>query len=300
MTKAMQPDEQDLIPGVVEWGDVDWDRAQRVRYHVWQRFTYRYPSPVTSVDQRLVVLPRRVSASSHRLAHAFQMDAEGTVDETEDRFGNSILSIRVPRVDEAVSFETHFVVEQDRPAAAAPHDADDNSAALLEATERTEAGPLVSALAQRAAVAGEALEQARAICSAVRGAMSYRHGVTDVHTTAEEALALGAGVCQDFAHVMVAACRRVGIAARYVSGHLVGEGGTHAWVEVAGDRRSPGFRGFDPTHDRAVGLSYVAVAAGRDYGDVAPTSGTYHGAPGGVLDSARRVAICGVAYPHKR
>jgi transglutaminase-like putative cysteine protease len=292
--------EQDLIPGVVEWGDVDWDRAKRVRYHVWQRFTYRYPAPVTQVDQRLVVLPPRISASSRRLAHAFRMDAEGTVDESEDRFGNAVLKIQVPRVDEQVSFETHFVVEQDRPAAHASTEGLPDDGTLLAATPRTEAGPLVSRLAEGAATTtGGAVARARAICTAVRGAMAYRHEVTDVQTTAEEALAVGAGVCQDFAHVMVAACRHLGVAARYVSGHLVGEGGTHAWVEVAGGREFPGFWGFDPTHDRAVGLSYVAVAAGRDYADVAPTSGTYHGPPGGVLDSARRVAICGVVYPRR-
>ena len=63
-------------------------------------------------------------------------------------------------------------------------------------------------------------------------AISYAHGVTSVATTAAEALAGGQGVCQDSAHVMIALCRAIGLPARYVSGHLLGEGGTHAWVEV--------------------------------------------------------------------
>src|SRR5712692_495738 len=62
--------------------------------------------------------------------------------------------------------------------------------------------------------------------------MTYRYDVTGVRTTAAEALALGAGVCQDYAHVMLAVCRACGLPSRYVSGHLLGQGGTHAWVEV--------------------------------------------------------------------
>ena len=103
------------------------------------------------------------------------------------------------------------------------------------------------------------------------------------------------GVCQDYAHVMLALCRLRGLPARYVSGHLLGEGGTHAWVEVllpdpdrlrAASWRSP----FDPTHGRGAGLNYVTVAVGRDYGDVAPTSGTYRaGLPGNSRAQARGV-----------
>ncbi len=66
----------------------------------------------------------------------------------------------------------------------------------------------------------------------VANTMSYEAGVTTVQTTAAEALALRRGMCQDYAHVMIAICRAAGLAARYVSGHLLGEGGSHVWVEV--------------------------------------------------------------------
>ena len=62
--------------------------------------------------------------------------------------------------------------------------------------------------------------------------MAYTHGVTGVRTTAAEAFALRRGVCQDYAHIMLALCRLCDLPARYVSGHLLGEGGTHAWVDV--------------------------------------------------------------------
>ena len=80
---------------------------------------------------------------------------------------------------------------------------------------------------------------------------------------------------------MLAACRLVGLPARYVSGHLVGEGGSHAWVEVLHPRprRQGTWRAedWDPTHNRRTNTDYLVVAVGRDYADVAPLSGTYKG-----------------------
>jgi transglutaminase-like putative cysteine protease len=125
--------------------------------------------------------------------------------------------------------------------------------------------------------------------------MTYRHGVTGVRTTAAEALELGVGVCQDYAHVMLALCRACGLPSRYVSGHLLGQGGTHAWVEVilpvrdgTGDAIT---HAFDPTHASRGGLGYVTVAVGGDYSDVAPTSGTYLSGARGRLTATKRVSL---------
>ena len=125
--------------------------------------------------------------------------------------------------------------------------------------------------------------------------MTYRYGVTGVRTTAAEALELGAGVCQDYAHVMLAVCRACGLPSRYVSGHLLGQGGTHAWVEVVlpthdgtGDAIA---HAFDPTHASRGGLGYVSVAVGADYSDVAPTSGTYRSGAKGTLTATKRVSL---------
>jgi transglutaminase-like putative cysteine protease len=132
------------------------------------------------------------------------------------------------------------------------------------------------------------------ICELVNRALDYEYGVTGVHTTAAEALAVGRGVCQDYAHVMVAACRLSGIPARYVSGHLTGEGGSHAWVEVLRQHRShPDMwmaEAWDPTHCRRTDDSYVTIATGRDYSDVAPMSGTFEGDARGRL-TVRKQAV---------
>lgn len=80
-------------------------------------------------------------------------------------------------------------------------------------------------------------------------AFVYTPGSTTIRTTAEQALAQRSGVCQDYAHVMLAVCRHCGLAARYIAGLLGGEGATHAWVEIYHNGR---WIGFDPTHNRMV------------------------------------------------
>jgi transglutaminase-like putative cysteine protease len=126
--------------------------------------------------------------------------------------------------------------------------------------------------------------------------MRFVAGSTTVRTTAAQAFAQRSGVCQDFAHVTLTLARACGIACRYVSGHLVGEGATHAWVELILPQRADAVvTALDPTNNRAVSMKYVVVAVGRDYADVAPTSGSFCGATG-RLSSRRRVAVTAVRH----
>ena len=109
---------------------------------------------------------------------------------------------------------------------------------------------------------------------------SYNVCYTKLLRTASEAMALGSGVCQDYTHIMLAVCRLAGLSARYVSGLLPGEGQMHAWVEVllpGAAQRPPTWVGYDPTHQRRCDERYITVAVGRDYQDIAPTSGYYEG-----------------------
>ena len=125
------------------------------------------------------------------------------------------------------------------------------------------------------------LAKAHEVMAAVRGELVYDPGATDVQTRADEVLALGRGVCQDFAHVMLATCRCAGIPARYVSGYLydptlVGDNAaSHAWVDVWDE--TTGWAALDPTHGRDQTDAYVRVAVGRDYADVPPTRGVFKG-----------------------
>jgi transglutaminase-like putative cysteine protease len=120
------------------------------------------------------------------------------------------------------------------------------------------------------------------LCSHIFKTFSYKPRTTGVGTLATDALKMRTGVCQDFAHVALGLCRCSGIPARYVSGYFIKsqrhpeeEEASHAWIEAF----VPGFgwAAFDPTHDRAADERYVKVAAGRDYSDIRPVSGTYRG-----------------------
>lgn len=108
------------------------------------------------------------------------------------------------------------------------------------------------------------VDRAREVMHEVYAAFTYAPGATTIRTTAEQAMAQRRGVCQDYAHVMLAACRSLGLTARYIAGLLCGEGATHAWVEVYHGGR---WIGLDPTHDRMVDDTYITLAHGRDYRD---------------------------------
>lgn len=122
---------------------------------------------------------------------------------------------------------------------------------------------------------GDTLADAMAICQRVNSLMEYAPGQTDVRTTAADALRLGKGVCQDFAHVAIALCRQAGIAARYACGFVEGTGQTHAWVEIYDGYR---WAAFDPTANAPVEYGYVKIAHGRDAADCAVSRGLYGGA----------------------
>lgn len=133
----------------------------------------------------------------------------------------------------------------------------------------------MAAFAREAAMGGEGpWSIAQLLSSAVHERLAYEKDVTNVSTTAAQAFALGSGVCQDFAHVLVALLRSLGIPTRYVSGLIVGEGVTHAWVEVHDGSL---WRGIDPTHNRPVDDTYIVLSHGRDFADCPIESGVFRG-----------------------
>lgn len=154
------------------------------------------------------------------------------------------------------------------------------SSAVLEAVGRPLAG---------AQVVGEV---ARDVVDAVRERVTYTRGSTEVSSTAQEVWDQGQGVCQDLSHVTISLLRSLGVPARYVSGYfhpnpearpgeeVVGE--SHAWLEYFCGQ----WVGIDPTNGGGIGLHHVVVAKGREYGDVPPLKGIYHGDPSSALGVA--------------
>ena len=165
-------------------------------------------------------------------------------------------------------------------------------AEYLWPTPRTTVSPALAAAARQAAADADPLEAAADIAALVRDRVAYVPGSTGVQTSAQEAWDQGQGVCQDIAHLTVALLRKVGLPARYVSGYLhpspeagLGDtvtGESHAWVEYWTGQ----WVAADPTNQAPVGECHVVVARGRDYADVPPLKGIYHGAPSSTMDVA--------------
>lgn len=138
----------------------------------------------------------------------------------------------------------------------------------------TQPGPTIRAFHDSLGLSGSAYDRALAIRSAVHRAFQYAPGTTAAHESGEAAFARKQGVCQDYAHVMLSLLRMEGIPARYVTGMLLGEGASHAWVEALCGNW---WYGFDPTNDMLVDDSYIRVSCGRDSADCAIIRGTFLG-----------------------
>src|SRR3984957_8957838 len=158
---------------------------------------------------------------------------------------------------------------------------------FLLPTELTTVAEEISAAAM-AEISGLSLgpdEAAAAISARVHDHVTYLPGATGVRTNAQEAWDKGQGVCQDMAQIAVSLMRAAGLPARYVSGYLhpdpkaepgsTSVGQSHAWVEYWAGSWTP----LDPTSGAHVGERHVVVARGRDYLDVPPLKGIYHGPP---------------------
>jgi len=288
--------------GSVDHRGVDWARVRWTAYLLHQQVRYEYPGAVRELRQQLVIIPPEQYGGQRLVTHKLEISQSGVEqEETTDRFGNHVLSLYAPYVAEKIAFTAWIVVERN---------ADVGPVEISGETYRDAAFRMPSALtvpddallaAAAAWRAGDltGLDLARQINGWVYGQMRYAHGVTGVKTTAAQAFALRQGVCQDYAHVMLALCRACELPARYVSGHLLGEGGTHAWLEVLlPDERAGAFTAhpFDPTHGTEPGLNYITIAVGRDYGDVAPTSGTFLAPYSGQLSTSKRAGVTALEY----
>ncbi len=288
---------------LIDPGAVDWPRVTRTAFLVHQAFHYDYAGPIADLEHRLLLIPPAEYGDQRLVAHRLEVRCASahTVSSDSDGFGNVVVEVRAPQVETTVGFEAWSIVERSNPATRPwvsgsalsdprylrPSALTLPDAALRDAARRHRDSGL------------QGLDLALEVSGAVHTTMRYDKNVSSVSTTASEAFAIRAGVCQDFAHVMLALCRMCGLPARYVSGHLLGEGGTHAWVEVllpVEGGSAAEVIALDPTHGVVVGSQHITVAVGRDYYDVAPTSGSYRASCAGALTARRRVALMDVEY----
>jgi transglutaminase-like putative cysteine protease len=278
---------------------LDLGAVRNVNYVLQQSFRYEYDAPVESLRQRLVIVPPARHGNQYRRAHLLEVNGAPVRRRvSRDAHGNVVAWLHADRVTQAIEFRLAAVIERVRDDGPTLLPAEVlHSPRLLRPTPLTAADERLRDLAAEiAAETSEPEDTAQRICDVVSAAITYEFGITSVKTTAPQALAAGRGVCQDFAHVMLALCHLVQLPARYVSGHLLGQGGTHAWVEVIVPHGQQAEAvAFDPCNGRRTDHGYVTVATGRDYADVAPTSGSYVGTSSGRLTTNRKVGVLAAA-----
>lgn len=162
---------------------------------------------------------------------------------------------------------------------------------FLQPTALTMADAAIVAMAQKAK-AQDPLATMHRLSNAVRDAVDYTPAATHYATTAAQALAQGAGVCQDHAHIFIAGARAIGVPARYVAGYLApgyeGDHETHAWAEAY--IPDLGWVGFDPSNRQCPTDAYIRLCAGFDAADASPVRGAVSRGGGEELDVAVEVA----------
>lgn len=262
-----------------------------MKLRIEHRTTFTYDSLISEAYTEMRLRPSDAGGQS---VHSFQLSAEphGEVLKYIDRYGNDVryFDVLVPYQRLAVTAISEVSTPRaylDLARALQPLDDYD----YLAPTRYAQASEALTQFSGAIPVDADAdvASQALALMHAIFAQFTYEPGATTVHTSATEVLDLKRGVCQDFAHLMIALCRARGLHARYVSGYLYSSGvaarddaASHAWVDVFVPGH--GWISLDPTHDCEQSDQYVRLGVGRDYADVPPTRGTYKGTGKETLD----------------
>ena len=247
---------------------------------------YSYAEPVNYTIQSLRLTPAAFEGQ-RVLDWQVRVPEAGPPLQFMDGFGNTVHLITINARHEQLVIEAGGTVEtEDRNGVVAGLAKITPPRVFLKETAQTKPDAAIRTLA--ASVDGkDLLGRLHALINAVRDRVDYVPGVTDAHTGAAEALADGKGVCQDHAHIFIAAARTLGVPARYVTGYLVlgGESTSdahHAWAEAWIE--GLGWVGFDVANRVCPTERYVRLAAGLDAGYAAPIVGSRRGGSTEKLD----------------
>jgi transglutaminase-like putative cysteine protease len=247
--------------------------------HVRHETRYEYEEPVRYSIQVLRLTPR-IDPGQRVLA--WQVSAPGQRLEQVDPFGNLTQVVTTEDGHRSLRIIVSGMVEVEPDGnPILPGAAELSPLAYLAPTPLTRPDAGLRELAERHLGRHPAAPRSLMdLMSGIRAAVAYQPGITDVTHSAAEALDLGAGVCQDQAHVLVACCRAARVPARYVSGYFLkedsGEVASHAWADVwLGPEQ--GWLSLDVTHAEQAGARHCRLAVGRDYLDAAPVRGVRRG-----------------------
>lgn len=272
-----------------------------MRFRVSHTTEYKYLAPASESFAELRVWPQS-NGSQQILERRLITEPQTMIDHYVDYFGNHVEFFSIPyrhnflRVTAEALVETHPLQPPETVLEVTLAEARQvYNHRLYQLFEFLQPSALVP-FDQHGRIRTRFFREAASLGSVLRSLntwlfenFAYSPGVTDISTPLAEVVRKRKGVCQDFAHLMLAILRSNGIPARYVSGYieacdpeqvpdpkLIGAAASHAWVEVF----LPGgfWWGLDPTNNQSTGERHVVVAVGRDYNDVAPMRGTYKGA----------------------
>lgn len=282
-----------------------------VKYSVHHRTSYRYSSNVTTSHHEARLIPRATDQQKVLSADVQITPTPSSVRRRQDYFGNRTLHFGVSEPHRALDVVATSLVEitpgQPPSAEHSPpwegvveRLSSDRRRDVLDAYQMTFDSPHVAkgqAFLEYArpcfSPGRPVLEAVNALSSRIHAEFTYDNTSTDISTPLSQVLEQRRGVCQDFAHLMIACLRSLGLAARYVSGYLltrpppgkpklVGADASHAWVSVW--LPGSGWIDFDPTNDIMPRDEHITLAYGRDFSDVTPLRGVIHGGGQHVLE----------------
>lgn len=275
-----------------------------MKYRIGHETKFKYALPVTSSQQLLRMQPRHLQSRQHLAHHRIQLsESDAEVVTRNDYFGNSEHEIRLFSVHNELSILSECEVEifgQDEilvdlsppwesvaNALQVPTNSEQwNAAQFCYSSQLVDAPPALEFAREQLHPEMPLLRFAHVLTESIYRNFTYQQGVTDTSTSVAEIVQRRAGVCQDFAHLGIAAMRSLGLAARYVSGyilgsadpkatHLIGSQASHAWLSVFCPEF--GWVDFDPTNNQVTSDQHITLGWGRDYGDVAPSRGSILG-----------------------
>jgi len=259
-----------------------------MRIHVRHETAYAYETPATRAIETLRLTPRGHDGQ-FIVDWRIDVDHDCRLDQTADAFGNTVHTFTAegPLAGLVITAEGHVEtsdtsgvlsgqIERFPPIVFLRDTALTNSDAAIRDFARTIA----------AGTGGGRLDRMHALMDGIRERLRFEVDATDTGTSAIEAFSMGHGVCQDFAHILIAALRHLGVPARYVSGYLcrtdyINQEAGHAWAEALID--DLGWVGFDPANGICPTDAYVRLAVGLDYLGAAPVRGARYGGKGETL-----------------